>query len=48
MDVALKIGEVARRAELSVDAVRFYEREGLLGKVRRSAAGQRQYDEPIR
>lgn len=41
----LKIGDVARQAELSVDAVRFYEREGLLGRVRRSNAGQRQYDE---
>jgi DNA-binding transcriptional MerR regulator len=41
---ALKIGDVARLAELSVDAVRFYEREGLLGRVRRTPAGQRQYD----
>lgn len=41
----LKIGEVARRAELSIDAVRFYEREGLLGRVRRSSAGQRRYDD---
>lgn len=41
----LKIGDVARQAELSIDAVRFYEREGLLGRVRRSNAGQRQYDE---
>jgi DNA-binding transcriptional MerR regulator len=40
----LKIGDVARRAGLSVDAVRFYEREGLLGRVKRSPAGQRQYD----
>lgn len=40
----LKIGDVARHAELSIDAVRFYEREGLLGRVRRSSAGQRQYD----
>lgn len=40
----LKIGDVARLAELSIDAVRFYEREGLLGRVRRSSAGQRQYD----
>lgn len=39
-----KIGDVARLAELSVDAVRFYEREGLLGRVRRSSSGQRQYD----
>ncbi|MEO8845391.1 MAG: heavy metal-responsive transcriptional regulator [Kofleriaceae bacterium] len=41
----LKIGDVARHAELSIDAVRFYEREGLLGRVRRSSAGQRQYDD---
>jgi len=40
----LKIGDVARLAELSIDAVRFYEREGLLGRVRRSSSGQRQYD----
>lgn len=41
----VKIGDVARHAELSIDAVRFYEREGLLGRVRRSSAGQRQYDD---
>src|SRR4051812_10993678 len=41
----LKIGDVARQADVSIDAVRFYEREGLLGRVRRSDAGQRQYDE---
>lgn len=40
----IKIGDIARRAELSVDAVRFYEREGLLGRVRRTHSGQRQYD----
>jgi len=40
----LKIGDVARSAKLSIDTVRFYEREGLLGRVRRSSAGQRQYD----
>lgn len=43
-DPRLKIGDVADLAELSIDAVRFYEREGLLGRVRRSPAGQRQYD----
>lgn len=40
----LKIGDVARLAELSIDAVRFYEREGLLGRVRRTSSGQRRYD----
>ena len=44
VEPTIKIGDVARLAELSIDAVRFYEREGLLGRVRRSAAGQRQYD----
>ena len=45
----LKIGDVARQAELSIDTVRFYEREGLLGRVRRSTAGQRQYgDDTVR
>jgi DNA-binding transcriptional MerR regulator len=41
----LRIGDVARRADVSIDSVRFYEREGLLGRVRRSSAGQRQYDD---
>jgi DNA-binding transcriptional MerR regulator len=41
----LKIGDVAKLADLSIDAVRFYEREGLLGRVKRSSAGQRLYDE---
>jgi len=41
----LKIGEVARRAEVSIDTVRFYEREGLLGRVHRTSSGQRLYDD---
>lgn len=45
MEQALRIGEVARRAEVSIDAVRFYEREGLLGRVRRTSSGQRLYDD---
>ena len=43
----LKIGDVARLAALSIDAVRFYEREGLLGRVRRTSAGHRQYDSEV-
>ncbi|MER0242653.1 MerR family transcriptional regulator [Streptomyces sp. HSW2009] len=40
----LGIGEVAARTGLSVHALRFYEREGLLvGPVRRSSGGRRQY-----
>ena len=40
----LKIGELAERAGVSRDAVRFYEREGLLPRPRRTAAQYRVYD----
>lgn len=39
----LTIGRVARSAGLAIDTVRYYEREGLLQKPARSAAGYRQY-----
>jgi DNA-binding transcriptional MerR regulator len=39
----LKIGDVARLTGLSVDTVRYYEKERLLGNVRRTA-GIRRYD----
>ncbi|WP_017624030.1 MerR family transcriptional regulator [Nocardiopsis chromatogenes] len=42
----LTIGETARRTGLSVHALRFYEREGLLvGPVERTAGGRRRYAE---
>lgn len=37
------IGEAARRAGLTVAALRLYEREGLMPMAARSAAGYRQY-----
>ncbi|NUP22009.1 MAG: MerR family transcriptional regulator [Streptomyces sp.] len=41
---SLGIGEVAGRTGLSVHALRFYEREGLLvGPVRRTSGGRRRY-----
>ncbi|GHE26998.1 MerR family transcriptional regulator [Streptomyces hydrogenans] len=41
---SLSIGEVAEQTGLSVHALRFYEREGLLvGPVRRSSGGRRRY-----
>ncbi len=43
----MRIGDVAKLADLSIDAVRFYEREGLLGRVRRTPAGQREYDDEV-
>ncbi|MBP2579883.1 DNA-binding transcriptional MerR regulator [Streptomyces sp. PvR006] len=43
----LGIGEVAERTGLSVHALRFYEREGLLvGPVRRTSGGRRRYTSP--
>lgn len=43
---SLGIGEVAERTGLSVHALRFYEREGLLvGPVQRTAGGRRRYTE---
>jgi DNA-binding transcriptional MerR regulator len=37
------IGEVARRAGVGVETVRFYERQGLLAEPDRKASGYRQY-----
>jgi DNA-binding transcriptional MerR regulator len=43
MAEAMKIGEVARRAGVTVDAVRFYERRGVLPEPARRASGYRLY-----
>jgi DNA-binding transcriptional MerR regulator len=39
----MRIGEVARGAQVNVQTVRFYERRGLLAKPRRLASGYRDY-----
>jgi MerR family mercuric resistance operon transcriptional regulator len=41
--VGLKIGQLAQIAEVSVDAVRFYERRGLLPEPERTESGYRVY-----
>ena len=41
----LRIGEVARRAGVDAQTIRYYERIGLLPSPSRTAAGYRQYDE---
>lgn len=41
----MKIGELAKQAGVSVQAVRFYERRRLLPVPRRTAGGYRQYKE---
>jgi MerR family copper efflux transcriptional regulator len=43
----LRIGEVAARAEVGVETIRYYEREGLLAEPRRKPSGYRQYDESV-
>src|SRR5262249_37761667 len=45
MPEPLKIGAVAKRTGLSVDAIRFYEDEGLLKSPRRSDGGFRLFQE---
>lgn len=39
----LSIGAVAKAAGVSVEAIRYYEKEGLLEKARRTEGGYRQY-----
>lgn len=40
----LKIGEVARQAEVGIETIRYYERKGLLTEPQRRPSGYRQYD----
>jgi DNA-binding transcriptional MerR regulator len=44
---SMKIGEVSQESGIGVEALRFYERSGLLGKPVRSRSGYRLYDESI-
>jgi DNA-binding transcriptional MerR regulator len=40
---ALTIGQIARQAEVGVETLRFYERQGLLEAPARKESGYRQY-----
>ena len=40
----LKIGEVSKRSGIGIEALRFYERSGLLGRPARTRSGYRVYD----
>jgi len=44
-DQWLKIGILARRSEVTIDTVRYYERRGLLSPARRLPSGYRLYSE---
>ena len=39
----LRIGQVAKAADVGIDTIRFYERRGLLPEPRRSSSGYRHY-----
>lgn len=43
-DTTMKIGELARRAGVGIDTVRYYERQRLLPAPERLASGYRRYD----
>ncbi len=43
----MKIGEVAKAAGIGIDAVRFYEREGLLPKPARRPSGYREFTSDV-
>lgn len=43
----LKVGEVAKRTGITVETIRYYEREGLLDPPARTAAGYRLFAEPV-
>lgn len=46
MEDAVRIGDLAKRCDVSRDTLRFYEREGLVSPPPRSDAGYRLYGEP--
>ena len=43
----LRIGEVAKRSGIGIEALRFYERSGLLERPPRTKSGYRVYDEAV-
>jgi len=40
----MKIGDISKLCRMSIDTVRFYERQGLIPKPARRASGYREYD----
>jgi MerR family transcriptional regulator, copper efflux regulator len=43
----MKIGALAAQADLSIDTLRFYEREGLIASPRRLFSGYRDYPDEV-
>ena len=44
---SLRIGEVAKQADVGIETIRYYERQGLLAEPDRRPSGYRQYDESV-
>jgi DNA-binding transcriptional MerR regulator len=44
---SLRIGEVAKLSGIGIEALRFYERSGLLGRPGRTESGYRMYDAAV-
>ncbi len=44
---SLKIGEVSQASGIGIEALRFYERSGILGKPARTASGYRVFDQSV-
>ncbi len=44
---SMKIGEVSQASGIGIEALRFYERSGLLGTPARTNSGYRMYDEGV-
>jgi len=44
-ETTFRIGRLAKIAGVSIDTIRFYEREGLLAPCARRASGYREYDQ---
>ncbi len=47
MGKAYRIGEVAAKAGITVDALRYYEKLGVLPRARRTTGGLRQYGDDV-
>jgi MerR family mercuric resistance operon transcriptional regulator len=45
--VTMTIGQLARKAGVGVETIRFYERKGLVTEPARRASGYRQYDQDM-
>lgn len=43
----MKIGEVAKKAEVNIETIRYYERKGIINRPEKPARGYRDYAEDV-